>query len=141
MYNSCVLPAITLWCRDQGLLPNKHRTNLRPHIQKWKEVAYAQHHTRGQKDQHLDLRHLDLGRANVIDIIRNVRKRSGPGQDTPWQPPQRWPTDLACHHLATIRQEKTMDNSQAPERQHGQTLEGPDLEEDSSRQANLETAC
>ena len=42
--------------------------------------------------------------------------------------------------LGDHRQEKTIDNSQAAERQLGQILEGHDLAEDSSRQANLETA-
>ena len=79
--------------------------------------------------------------AYIGPIISNVRKRSGPEQGTPCQPPQIWPTDLACHHLETISQERTMDNSQAAERQFGQKPEGHDLAVDSSRQANLETAC
>ena len=57
------------------------------------------------------------------------------------QPPQRRPLDLACHHLKTIRQEKTRETSQAPERRPGQILEQHDLAENSTRQANLETAC
>ena len=56
--------------------------------------------------------------------------------------PQRRPTDLARHHLETILQEKTTrETSQEVERRHGQLLERHDLAEDSTIQANLETAC
>ena len=62
--------------------------------------------------------------------------------DRAQQPPQRRPLDLACHHLETIRQEKTTrETSQAVERRLGQILERHDLAENSARQANLETAC
>ena len=59
-----------------------------------------------------------------------------------YQPPQRQPMDLACHHLETIWQEKkTRETSQVVERRPGQILERHDMAEDSTRQANLETAC
>ena len=55
---------------------------------------------------------------------------------------QRRPMDLACHHLETIRQERTTrETSQVVERRPGQILERHDLAEDSTRQANLEAAC
>ncbi len=59
-----------------------------------------------------------------------------------YQPPQRQPMDLACHHLETIWQEKTTrETSQAMERRPGQILERHDMAKDSTRQSNLETAC
>ena len=59
-----------------------------------------------------------------------------------YQPPQRQPMDLACHHLETIWQEKTTrETSQAVERRPGQILGRHDMAEDSTRQGNLETAC
>ena len=59
----------------------------------------------------------------------------------PYQPPQRRPRDLACHHLETMRQEKTTsETSQAVERRPG-LLERHDMAEDGTAQANLETAC
>ena len=59
-----------------------------------------------------------------------------------YQPPQRQPTDLACHHLETIWQEKTTrETSQAAERRPEQILDRHDMAEDSTRQGNLETAC
>ena len=58
------------------------------------------------------------------------------------RPPQRRQMDLECHHLETIRQENmTRETSHAVKRQPGQILEGQDLAEDSTRQANLEEAC
>ena len=58
------------------------------------------------------------------------------------QPPQRRPMNLACHQLETIWQETTTrETSQAVERRPGQILERHDLAEDSTKQANLETAC
>ena len=59
-----------------------------------------------------------------------------------YQPPQRRPMDLTCHHLATIWQEKTTrETSQAVERRPRQILERHDMAEESTRQGNLETAC
>ena len=62
-----------------------------------------------------------------------------------YQPPQRRPMDHACYHLETIKivlQEKTTrETSQAVERRPGQILERHDLAEESTIQANLETAC
>ena len=59
-----------------------------------------------------------------------------------YQPPQTRSMDLARHHLETIRQEKTTrETSQAVERRPGQILERHDMAEDSTRQANMETAC
>ena len=58
-----------------------------------------------------------------------------------YQPPQIRPMDLTCHHLETIRQEKTTkETSQEVERRPGQILERPDMAKDSTRQGNLETA-
>ena len=58
------------------------------------------------------------------------------------QLPQRIRTDLACHHLETISQENTTrETSQAVDTRPGQILEGHNLAEDRTRQANLETAC
>ena len=54
------------------------------------------------------------------------------------QPPQRW-MDLTGQHLATIRQEKTTQETiQAVERQSGQVPEGHDPAENSTRQVNME---
>ena len=59
-----------------------------------------------------------------------------------YQPPQRQPMDLACHHLETIWQENTTrETSQAVERRPGQILERHDMAEDSTRQGNVEAAC
>ena len=59
-----------------------------------------------------------------------------------YQPPQRQPMDLACHHLETIWQEKTTrETSEAVERWPGQILERHDMAEDSTRQGTLEAAC
>ena len=59
-----------------------------------------------------------------------------------YQPPQRRPMDLVCHHLETILQEKTTrETSQAVERRPRQILERHDMAEESTRQGNLETAC
>ena len=116
-----------------GHWPNKHRTNLRPHRPKWKEVSSTLHTKlegptsgsgRGQKSsrykQHCEKNEMVLGRA--------------------YQPPQRRPMDLACHHLETIWQEKTTrKTSQAVERRPGQILERHDMAEDSTRHGNLET--
>ena len=58
-----------------------------------------------------------------------------------YQPPQRRPMDLACHHLETIWQENTTrETSQAVERRPRQILERHDMAEESTRQGNLETA-
>ena len=43
VYNSCVLPAMTYVVQRPGHWPNKHRTNLRPHRPKWKEVCSTSH--------------------------------------------------------------------------------------------------
>ena len=59
-----------------------------------------------------------------------------------YQPPQRWPMDLARHHLETIWQEKTTrETSQTVERRPEQILERNDMTEDSTRQGHLETTC
>ena len=51
-----------------------------------------------------------------------------------YQPSERQPIDLACHHLKTIWQEKmTRETSQAVERRPGQILERHDLAEESTR--------
>ena len=42
VYNSCVLPAMT-YGAEPWHWPNKHRTNLRPHRPKWKEVCSTSH--------------------------------------------------------------------------------------------------
>ena len=50
--------------------------------------------------------------------------------------------DLACHHLETMRQETTaMETSQTVDRRPGQILEGNELADDSTIEANLEVAC
>ena len=51
-----------------------------------------------------------------------------------YQPPQRRPMDLTCHHLQAIRQENTTrEASQAVERRPAQILERHDLPEDSTK--------
>ena len=42
VYNSCVLPAMA-YGAETWTLTNKHRTNLRPHRPKWKEVCSTSH--------------------------------------------------------------------------------------------------
>ena len=42
VYISCVLPAMT-YGAETWHWPNKHRTNLRPHRPKWKEVCSTSH--------------------------------------------------------------------------------------------------
>ena len=49
--------------------------------------------------------------------------------------------DLACCHLETMTRKDDKETSQAVERRSGQILERHDMAEDSTRQANLETAC
>ena len=43
VYNSCVLPAMTLWCRDMDTDQTSTEENLRPHRPKWKEVCSTSH--------------------------------------------------------------------------------------------------
>ena len=96
-----------------GHWPNKHRTNLRQHRPKWKEVCSTLHTKiekptsgsgRGQShryNQHCETNEMVLGRA--------------------YHQPQRRPMDLTCHHLETIWQETTTrETSQAVERRPGQ---------------------
>ena len=53
------------------------------------------------------------------------------------EPPQTAAMVLKCHHLETVRQEKTTrETSQIMERRPGQIVTGHDLAEDSTRQAN-----
>ena len=50
--------------------------------------------------------------------------------------------DLACHHLESIQQDNmTREISQAVGKRPGQILERHDLAEDTTIQANLDTAC
>ena len=49
-------------------------------------------------------------------------------------------TLLTFHHLETIRQEKSRENSQAVERRPGQIQEGHDKAEDSTRQDTFAAA-
>ena len=102
--NSFVLPAMPLWCRYL----HTHQTSTE---QNGKE--YAQHHIQGQKDQHMGRE-----RTKVINIFSNVRKMKWTCvMDMAHQPSKRRPIDLACHHVATIRQEqKTRETSQTVER-------------------------
>ena len=59
-----------------------------------------------------------------------------------YQPPERRPMELACHHLETMWQEKTTrETSQAVERRPRPILERHDMAAESTRQGNLETAC
>ncbi len=77
-------------------------------------------------------------RTKVIDIINTEKNEIILGRA--YQPPQRRPMDLACHHLETTCQEKTTrETSQAVERRPGQILERHDMADDSTRQGNLET--
>ena len=80
--------------------------------------------------------------TKVIDIISNVSqmKWSWAGHINHLKDDRSM--DLACHHLETIWQEKTTrETCQAVERRTGQMPERHDMAEDSTRQANLETAC
>ena len=102
------------------------------------ENTYAQHHIKVQKDQHLgqreDRRHRPKQHCEKNEIVL----------DRAHQSPQRRLLNLACHHLEIIRQEKTIrETSQAVERRDDlvKILEGRDLAEHSTRQANLEAAC
>ena len=77
-------------------------------------------------------------------VIRTAKDRnmitelSGPGQGTSTASKM----DLMCHHVEAIRQEQTTrETSQSMGRRPGQILERHDLEKDSTRQGNLETAC
>ena len=94
---------------------NKHRTNLRPHRPKWKEVCSTSHArtnicvTEGTK---------------VLHIISNAHEKNEVVLGRTHQPPQRRPMGLACRHWETIRQEKTTrETSQAVEGRPGQILE------------------
>ena len=134
-YNSCVLPAMTYDVENWTL--TKQVQNKRAAAQtKMERSTYAQRHIQGQKDQHLGqgeetrFRHNQHCQKNEMVLGRAH------------QPPQRRPMDLACHHLDTMRQERTTrKTSQAVQRQPGQILEGHDLVEDSARQDNLEIEC
>ena len=103
-------------------------------------------------------------RTTVIDIISNVRKMKSPGQctsaaskttdghrvsypsgDTRGQLGVFEPVGVPCpgplHHVESIRQDKMIrETSQVVERRPGQILEWHGLTEDSTIQANLETA-
>ena len=79
-------------------------------------------------------------RTKLIDIIYTEKNEMVLGRA--YQPPQRWPMDLARHHLETIWQENTSrETSQAVERRPGQILVRHDMAEDSTRQGHLETTC
>ena len=97
--NRCTtLVCCQMWHMVQrpGHWSNKHRSNLRQHRPKWKEVSSTSHTNierptsgsgRGQShryNQHCETNEMVLGRV--------------------YQPPQRRPMDLACHRLETISQ-------------------------------------
>ena len=60
-----------------------------------------------------------------------------------YQPPQRRPIYLTCHHLETIKMTRKDDKGDQPS--DGETtwqiLERHDMAEDSTKPGNLETAC
>ena len=71
-------------------------------------------------------------RTKLIDIIYTVRKNEMV-LGRAYQPPQRWPIDLARHHLETIWHENTTrETSQAVERRPGQILERHDMAEETT---------
>ena len=111
-----------------GHSQNKHRTNVPPHRLKWKEVCSASH-TRTEI--------LTSGSGRVKKICEKNEVVLG----REYQPPQRRPMDLVCHYAETVWHEKTRETSQMMERRPGQILERHELAEDSTREANWETAC
>ena len=94
---------------------------------------YAQHQTQGQKDQH-------PGQGEDKRHRHNQQcEKNEEALSRAHQPPQIRPMDLACHHMETIRQEKTTtETSRTVERRPGQIPKGHDLADDSTREANLE---
>ena len=78
-------------------------------------------------------------RTKVIDIISNVKPYVFLG--IAHTPHQRRPMYLSSHHLETIRQENTTRETSQLWRRPEQIPEGQYLAEDSTIQANLETAC
>ena len=67
VYKSCVLPAMTLWCRYLDTDQTSTEQTCDRTDQNGKK--YAQHHIQRQKDQHLGQE-----RTKVIDIINTVRQ-------------------------------------------------------------------
>ena len=115
---------------------NSHRTSITNSLPDQKGRKYAQHHIKGQKDQHLgqgeDKSHRHNQQCEDNEVVLGSSH----------QPSQRRPVDIACHHLETTRQENTTrETSQAVERRPGQILESHGIEEDNTIQANLEMTC
>ena len=115
----------------KGHSPNKHIRNLRPHSLKWKEVCSTSH-TRTQRA------HVGRERSKGIDINNNARqmKWSWAGHINRLKY-DRW----TSRGTATSWRPYDKKRRQAEVRRPGQILEGHDMAEDSTRLANLETAC
>ena len=95
-----------------GRSPNKHRTKLRAHRPKCEEEKTT-----------LTITYTDI-RTNIgVSILVKQCENTEVGLGKANQPPQRYPVDLACHHLETIQEKTTRETSQAVERQPGQILE------------------
>ena len=101
MYNSCVLPAMTLWCRDLDTdQTSKQQTCVRTD-QNGKK--YAQHHIQGQKDQHLGQEE-DNQQCEKNEMVKGIAH----------QPPQRRLTDVACRHVETIQMPRKNEKGDQP---------------------------
>ena len=97
---------------------------------------YAQYHIQWKKDQHLDQE-----RTKVIDIISNVRKMKWSlARHINRVKHDRW-TSRVTTWRPLCQENTTRETSQAVERRPGQILERHNLADDSTRLANLETAC
>ena len=116
-----------------GHSPIRHRTNLRPHTSKCKEVCSTSH-TRTAGTTSWSGR----GKCHIPDPQREENEIVlGKAR----QPPQRQPMDLARHRLKIIREDNpTRETSQEVKRRPVQILERHHLAEDSIRQTNLEVS-
>ena len=97
VYNSCVPASYDIWCRDLDIDQTSTEQTCGSTYQSGKK--YAQHHIQRKKDQH-------LGPGEDISHRYNVHFVHGENNEMvlgrAYQPPQRQPMDLACHHLETI---------------------------------------
>ena len=95
VYNSCVLPAMTYGAETRTM--TKQAQNKLAAAQTKMERSML-NITYKDKRTNIWVRE----RTKVINIMYTVRKKKGPGLlGRAYQPPQRQPMDLACHHLKT----------------------------------------
>ena len=134
VYNSCVLTSMT-YGAETWTLTNQAQRKLAAaqtkmersmlnitHTYRSTNIWVRERTTSHRYNQHCKKNEMVLGRA--------------------YQPPQRRPMDLACHHLETIWQENaTRQTSQAVEKRPRQILERHDMAEESTIRGNMETAC